>query len=222
MWIEVTGEGATDVGKTERNPKAKGLPDRGVVPPLLSALCGRPENLRVRCQPLAQLQHGNLQRKVRFAKEKAYYNKAHAAVFVVDTEGDAPRKVLAQLRAGRDEKLAEFPMAVGVAHPCIEAWLLADADAIRGATRRDTELDLPPEPESLPAPRRDRSRNPKTELARLAGEIERTPARVATEIARSIRELSRVEASCPEGFAPFAEEVRSRIAPLFSPPVDPS
>jgi len=43
-------------------------------------------------------------------------------------------------------------MAVGVAHPCVEAWLLVDSLAIARALGLSNSVVVPSNPESLPAP----------------------------------------------------------------------
>ncbi len=124
--IEIIGEGKTDVGGAEGKVER---PEHGVVPILTHKLCGRPDSMRVKCRRPPHLQGKKLWQKVQFAKLQAYNNGSAGMVFVVDTEGDHPRQ-LKELEKGRDSKLAEYPSAVGVAHPCIEAWLLTNDKAI--------------------------------------------------------------------------------------------
>ena len=177
-----------------------------------------PDRLRVIRKRYAQLsQSGDLRKKVQFAKVQSVNNGSHATVFVVDTEGKKPKATLDEMRAGRDSRYPEAPMAIGVAHPCIEAWLLADVDAIANATGFQAPINVPQEPEKLPAPQKNRVRNPKTILAESVGQSGHLPAELTTKIAR-ILDLARVAITCPQSFAPFAEEVRSHILPLFDPP----
>lgn len=213
--IEVIGEGPTDVGK---NPAVQ-RPTQGVVPILLHKLCGKPDRLRVKPKGQIHLQGKSLSQKVRFAKRQACYNPStHAVVFVLDSEGD--RRQLQQrrdeLETGRDQELPDFPMAVGVAHPCIESWLLADAAAIRRALDLDRSPKVPGRPEELPAPCNDRNNNPKTELAKLSPAA-RKELSVAEKnaIALAMNDMGQVRSRCPQGFAPFADEVEERIGPLF-------
>src|SRR5205823_153554 len=119
--------------------------------------------MRVRRRPLPFLQGKGLWQKVRFAKRQALNSGSGGLVFVLDTEGNHPGQ-LQQLRRGRDFESVEYPTAVGVAHPCIEAWLLADASAISRAMGLEQRPEVPVEPESLPAPCKDRSQNPKVLL----------------------------------------------------------
>jgi hypothetical protein len=116
--IEVIGEGIADIGSEQKSD----LPDSGIVPILLHKLCGRASRMRIKRKPFALLSGKGLAKKVQFAKRQAFYNRSHAAVFVVDSEGGQKELQARQgdLEEGRDRELPDFPMAIGVAHPCIE------------------------------------------------------------------------------------------------------
>lgn len=212
--IEVVGEGRTDHGQGHDQPDA---PTSGVIPVLVHLLCDRPDSMRVRSKPLPRLRGKGLWQKVRFAKQQAFYNQSAGLVFVIDTEGDHPGQ-LKELQRGRDFELPDYPAAVGVAHPCIEAWLLADASAIARALGLARRIDVPAEPESLPAPCKDRDQNPKALLARCAGQERPLSSAQTTRIAQEIRDPDAIRTRCPQGFAPFADEVVARIRPIFEPP----
>ena len=205
--VEFIGEGPTDIGKDEPNGGIS-----GVVPILVHKLCGSPSSLRVVRKTFASLQKGGLERKVGFAKTQAVYNRSAGVVFVVDTEGDHPGKKRDELAKARDAKHLAFPMAIGVAHPCIETWLLADARQLRRASDQ-----VPNQPEKLPAPNQDQNKNPKIVLADCVG-LKKADLSAAEKwsIARSITDVTVIETACPEGFAPFAAEIRDRIAPIFN------
>ena len=141
------------------------------------------------------------------------YNRSAGAVFVMDSEGNH-RGRLAELSRGRDAAYSEFPMAVGIAHPCVEAWLLVDSLAIARALGLSNSVVVPSNPESLPAPQANRDHNPKTVLARCA-ERSAISSREATLIALAITDLAALRNRCPVGFEPFAQEIEERIAPLF-------
>ena len=214
--IEVLGEGKTDVGELDRAKRTQPEPPSvGVVPVLLSKLCGSPASLHVIRRRVAFLQQGTLTRKVAFAKTQAFYNRSAGVVFVVDTEGDSPDKKRAELSAGRDFKLPDYPTAIGVAHTCIEVWLLADAGAIARGLKLASLPEVPPDPEALPAPRKDRDHNPKTVLAQCAGTSGTLSSGEATRIAREMNDLRLAETRCPRGFAPFAADVREQLTNLF-------
>jgi hypothetical protein len=215
--LEIFGEGKTDIGDSGATSQP-GPPDKGVVPILVHKLCGRPPDMLVKRKGLIFLQGKGLWQKVKFAKRNARCNGSAGVVFVVDSEGGSKelKEKTAALAKGRDSACLGFPMATGVAHPCIEAWLLADALAIRRAMELPATPDLPESPEGLPAPCRDRNRNPKTELARAAGVADRLlSANEQDAIAAGINDLAVIGIRCPLGFAPFAADVERQIGPLF-------
>jgi hypothetical protein len=207
--IDIVGEGKTDRGQGADRPEA---PTDGVV--LVHRLCDRPDSMRVRRRPLPFLQGKGLWQKVRFAKRNAFNSGSAGLVFVLDTEGDHPGQ-LEQLQRGRDSELLDYPAAVGVAHPCVEAWLLADASAIARALGLARRVDVPAEPESLPAPCKDRDQNPKAVLGRCVGRNRPLSSAETTGIVHAIRHLNLIRTRCPIGFAPFADEVVGIIKPIF-------
>ncbi len=209
--IEIVGEGRTECGWGGDQP---GPPSTGVVPILVYHLCGRPASMRVRRRPLPFLQGKGLWQKVRFAKRQASSSGSAGLVFVLDTEGNHPGQ-LEQLRRGRDAESPEYPAAVGVAHPCIEAWLLADASAIARAMGLARQPEIPAQPESLPAPCKNRNHNPKTALSRCAGLNRAMSSAETTRIAAEIRDLDAIRTRCPTSFAPFADEVIEIIGPIY-------
>lgn len=161
--IEICGEGKGDLGKDS----AMEEPKAGVVPILVHAMCGKPPEMRVKRRSVPSLQGKGLAQKVKFAKRQAFYNKSAALVFVMDSEGNHKQRIK-ELKEGRDSGLPDFPAAVGVAHPCIEAWLLADAAPIYKAHNLSVLPTVPDTPEDLPAPRHDGKNNPKVALANCA------------------------------------------------------
>lgn len=214
--VEICGEGRTDIrnvvspmkSRTEPQP-----PPQGVVPVLLYKLCGEPATMRVVRRAFPHLQGKRLWQKVKLAKQTALYNRSAGAIFVMDSEGNH-RNRLAELSRGRDAAYSEFPMAVGVAHPCVEAWLLVDSLAIARALGLSNPVVVPSNPENLPAPQANRAHNPKTVLARCA-EGSAISSREATLIALEITDLASLRNRCPVEFEPFAQEIEERIAPLF-------
>lgn len=207
--IEVFGEGKTDLG-SDVGPQP---PDKGVLPILVHRRCGRPAQMLAKRRAYAFLQGKGLSQKVCFAKRQARYNGSAAAVFVMDSEGNEKDRRMRhrELTSGRDRELCDFPMAVGVAQPCIEAWLLADGRAIGRALGVNPGPAVPDEPEALPAPKSDRIHNPKAVLATLGV----ASAAEKDAVARAMNDMDLVCQRCSRGFAPFAEEVKQRIRPLF-------
>jgi hypothetical protein len=209
--IEIVGEGKTDRGRGTDRPEA---PTEGIIPVLVHRLCDRPDSMRVRRRPLPFLQGKGLWQKVRFAKRNAFNSGSAGLVFVLDTEGNHPGQ-LEQLQRGRDSELLDYRAAVGVAHPCVEAWLLADASAIARALGLTRRVDVPAEPEALPAPCKDRDRNPKAILGRCAGRNRPLSSAETTGIVHAIRDLDSIRTRCPIGFAPFADEIVVIIKAIF-------
>ena len=119
--------------------------------------------MRFVTRPFAALQGKGLDKKVQFVKRQAFYSGRSGAVFVMDSEGDLARR-LSKMVEGRNRELPRFPMAIGVAHPCMEAWLFTDPTAIRRGLGLEKTPNVTEEPEALPAPCQDGARNPKTIL----------------------------------------------------------
>ena len=204
--LEVFGEGKTDIGTESSQPRK---PIEGVVPILVHRLCDKPARLRVKTKRFAFLQGKRLWQKAWFAKRQASYNQGtRGVVFVLDTEGDD--KILGQLAKGRDNGIADFPMAIGIARPCIEAWLLSDAAALRLALQLPRTPEVSEQPESLPADQQD-SHHPKRVLADIGAKSQVQKDAVAARI-----DLELSCNRCPLSFEPFAVEVGARIKPLFA------
>ncbi len=209
--IEVFGEGSTDVGAMTHLPSCA---DSGIVPILLRRLCGEPQHLRVRRMSYMFLREKHRWQKVRGAKRNARINGSAGCVFVLDTEGDHST-VRDELVKGRDFESAEYPMAIGVAHPCVEAWLLSDASAIRRGLNLQQRPAIPANPELLPAPHLDRTHNPKTILA-ACNINNRQPNLAANSTIAEFLNLDTAASVCPS-FSAFATEIRERIAAWLFP-----
>lgn len=212
--IRFFGERPTDLG----TDGAAGPPDTGVLPILASTLCGHPKEMWVGRERFARLHGKGFWQKVWFAKRQSCISRCAGVVFVVDSEGPAGelKHKMAELHKGRGHGFADFPMAIGVAQPCIESWLLADAAAIRRGLELPRKPGVPEEPEGLPAPCQDPRHNPKTVLAQAAGDAH---ADLAADrkwrIAAAMRDMDLARRRCPLSFAPFADEVERHIRPLF-------
>lgn len=205
--IEIYGEGATELGMKESR-------FYGIIETLICKISGNPLNIAFQPGKIPAMQGGGLYKKIIHAKRRISYGMVSGIVFVVDTEGEHPKK-LQEIKKGRDPCPNDFPMAVGVAHPCIEAWLLADAKAIHKGLELAECPNVPDQPEELPAPCQDRERNPKTELGKCTNSKRCLSAKDMSSIASKIKNLNIVRERCPKSFAPFADEVESRIKPLF-------
>jgi hypothetical protein len=204
--LDVYGEGRTDVHTNTAVPVP---PDQGVVPILVHALCGRPDTMRVKRRCWPELQGKGLGRKLRYVLRQAGYGGTDGVVFVVDAD-DRPTKLAVLIRE-RDAAQRCVPAAVGAAKPCLEAWLLADPAAIRQALGLVEIPSVSDNPENLPSGRQD-ANHPKRLLARLGAKS----AADKDAIARAISDVNVVAERCPASFAPFAKEIRDRIAVLFA------
>ncbi|MCI0638910.1 MAG: DUF4276 family protein [Gemmataceae bacterium] len=148
LVIEIVGDGKAETGSTSDKPED---PQSGVVTILVYRLCGSPESMKVRRRAPIRLRKGTqLWRRVEQTKVRACDQGDAGLVYVVDSEGNNPVKLRLPLEQGRDAKRRDFPMAIGVAHPCLEAWLLADSAAIQKSHKLNEQPNLPPEPEALP------------------------------------------------------------------------
>ena len=211
LVIEICGEGKTEVGRETPTPV---LPDLGVLPVLVRRLCADPPAMRVKRRRIEFLHGKQFWQKVWFFKRQASINGSAGCAFAVDTEGKAG--VLAELERGRNQGSLTYPMAVGVAHPCIESWLLSDPSAVRRGFGLNQRPAVPPDPESLPAPAADRTHNPKTVLEACHPNTRHPNLVEMTAMAEHLT-LATAEQVCPS-FAAFAADVRAHIAPLFLPP----
>jgi hypothetical protein len=154
-------------------------------------------------------------RKVMLAIEEARARKCSAVAIVVDRDRTEGTTRLAQLREGRT--LAEqagnplaYKAALGVAVEMVEAWLLADEQALNEALRLQPKVDAVPDPEGLDGgPKTDGY--PKAVLRKLLEAAPTPGAAPYDEVAERAR-LEVIERRCPQGFAPFAAEVRARCA----------
>lgn len=210
--IDIVGEGKTDVPQDDK-PHA---PNDGVLPILVHKLCGQPQSMLVRSRQISFLfRKKSLSQKVSFARRQARYSGSMGIVVVIDSDGDWEGRY-EQLKKGRDvDQDPDFPTALGVAHPCIEAWLLSDPAAIRKAFHLSGTPSVPEDPEKLPAADSDTS-HPKNVLKDAAGKTRRLSAQEKTEIAKNLSDLDLLRKQCPISFAPFADEVQKHLRPLFA------
>jgi hypothetical protein len=220
LLIEIIGDGKADAGPMDAMPQP---PTLGVVTLLAFRLCGAPVAMHVRRRKPLFLQKATpLWRRVQQSKMRAADACDDGLIYVVDTEGEKPQKLRAALEKGRDSKYGSFPTAVGAAHPCIEAWLLADAGAIQRAFDLSQSPDLPDSPEAIPdAPKKSPGSYYKRFLAECAN-IDRADLSVAqkADLVRAIADLADLRSKCPS-FAAFGREVAQRIKPLFDAPGGP-
>ncbi|MCC7386615.1 MAG: hypothetical protein IT384_32555 [Deltaproteobacteria bacterium] len=229
--VYVVGEGTTDIGDLAHHSTYRDGRD-GFVQPILRKLCagrvtvefdGSKVNLLGRFKERGRLPgHAD-----RAAKALAIASElgCRALVFVKDLDKSGGRaadkterrrllkEVSAEVEAGFLKARQSDPAAAGVA--CIkaipvrmiEAWVLGDPEAVRAAV--GSSGVVPSAPEALWGDERDpNSQHPKRVLERLLGRAPDAALFANIAQAASVDQLAR---SCPESFAPFADEVRAAI-----------
>ena len=227
MRLLLVSEGALDVGAAGRDPggAAHGEVDesRGAVGVLVRRVLeqrfGREvQDWEIERDVLPRVHRASesvsgYPRKVHLAIEEARIRGCSSVAVVVDrdrTEGGAR---LSELRDGRDlaekyENPLAYKTALGVAVETVEAWLLADEQALNEALALDPKAPAIPDPEGLGGGPKTES-HPKNVLRKLIRRAGVTSAAPYDDVAERVR-LDVLERRCAAGFAPFAEEVRQR------------
>ena len=153
------------------------------------------------------------ERKVHLAIVEAELRNCTCVAIVVDRDGERNQARLNALSAGRDEAekkgeaLAQHT-AIGLAIETVEAWLLADEQALTRA------LNLNPPQQQLPAPEEldgapGSDKHPKAVFLSIVARTEVAPSDAYDSVAELAR-LDHVERRCPLGFARFADQLRTR------------
>jgi len=126
-------------------------------------------------------------------------------VVVVDRDGPRNAERLAEMRQGRHlYGDSRFPCALGVAVEAFDAWMIADAQGIAAAGGEAAKANARPED----------IRHPKEVADAIFGTRGGTGLGPKYAIVAQNADLANLAQTCPKGFAPFAEEVRQRIAPV--------
>jgi hypothetical protein len=203
MKILLISEGDHELGDSRRVPEASGA---------LEVIVRKILNCEIQCTP--RLIKDDRIRDHRSAGKGGGYFKLFVAcircaekegfdaVVVVVDHDDADRDRLLQAAAAQADDTVNKPRAIGVAIRSFDAWMLADHAAI--STALNCRVDMIGSIES--------HKSPKQHFRQLrdgagdSGRIRDLYARVA-ELAR----LEVLESSCPAGFKPFAENVRTLL-----------
>jgi hypothetical protein len=127
--------------------------------------------------------------------EKSGYN---AVVFLVDEDGDPGRQ--RQIDQAQHDSTSIIRRAVRLAIRRFDAWMLADERALTLVLH--CMVDRPPVPAAI--------KDPKRHCAELLANSGRQMAQreMYFELAKCF-DLEKLSACCPQGFAPFAERVKS-------------
>lgn len=214
--VVVFGEGRHELGPDlGNNLAANHLP---ALPRLVHRLAGQPGETTYTCLLFRDVRpvHGkghSLAKKVRNAVREAKLKGFAAAVVVIDRDRNADTERIRPLRQGRDLQGGEGypPCAVGAAVETFDAWMIADPKAIMAA-QGDAEK-AHGSPESLDG-KEGSARHPKDVAASAFGGKKGLSARYAA-VAETV-DLELLRKRCPKGFAPFANEVETRILPVVS------
>ncbi len=131
---------------------------------------------------------------IRLAEREGY----DAIILVIDQDGKRERKQ--QFDRAQDDLRLPLPRALGVAIKTFDAWMLADEQALSAVL--GTHIDLSPNPESEDDPKS------RCESLRNEARSQLSPRAMYAEIAKRT-DMEKLEARCPNGFAPFAGRVRA-------------
>jgi hypothetical protein len=213
--VLVFGEGKHELaGRLGEALTAEELP---VLPTLVHRLLGEPGDVTYECRRWKDIKHvagrgHKLARKVKRAILQATAQEFGAAVILIDRDRNDDAEMVAPLREGRDSMPDAFApaCAVGVAVETFDAWMIADpnAAAIAGGDKSQCHAS----PENLDG-KEGTGNHPKDRAADVFGGSGGLGEKYK-QTAMNIR-LEHLEKCCPKGFKPFADEVRSRIAPLL-------
>ncbi|MFW6132291.1 MAG: hypothetical protein ACOC8F_00225 [Planctomycetota bacterium] len=227
--VLIIGEGKGEIGNDLDQPLN---PDDGLpaLPRLVHRLSDEPENGRYVCWKLSEMvRHHARSRPAHSATPKKSDSKTAiaarviarnrdyvGAVLVVDCDGPDGTVRMDNLKVGRD--YAAFadhpPLALGQAVEAFDAWMIADGLAI-GQADGDAENNHP-QPEKLTR-HKHAGQLPKERAAEIFGvSSDGTGLGKKYPIVAQHVDLGFLERACPEGFKPFADEVRKHIAPVVS------
>lgn len=220
MKVLFVGEGNNDIGRSFGGIELQKA--TGVVPTLCRLM--RPhidddsvavswKQIRLHCRTKAL---PGYDRKLKLAVELAIENGCTGTIAVVDEDNKPQRRsVLSEARnaIASDEETKLHRVAIGVAVKSLEAWTLADHEAIASVIGCAPECDgyRPAQVEHLYQESDKPLKRPKDLLKRV---LELGHLEDSTDIRVDIAKQSNIETlkrHCPTGFKPFAEEVCERF-----------
>ncbi len=211
--ILVLGDGPNEIAREWETLLATDLP---ALPRLVHRLLGEPSNVSYDLRLFRRVVHargkGDAAEKkteavIRFARQ----NRFHAIVILLDRDRASTSKKIRPLQDRREAIAvsAYLPCAIGCAIETFDAWMIVDGTAI-GATGGKASRTHP-DPEKLDE-EEGTGRHPKDRAIELFGRRDVLTAAYAKVAATVSLEL--LGKACPKGFAPFAVEVKERIAPV--------
>jgi hypothetical protein len=218
MKVLFVGEGRHDIGPAVFGPHPR--PAAGVV----SALCRRinpriaTDSVSLRWQDIATLNRSKrgLEHKLVAAKELAVRHGCTGTIAVVDRDGPNGAARIDDLQNGRSRSHANdsavHPIAVGMAVESIEAWTLGDPQAIANVLGVSVDQVRQIYRESKVEEFHEQSGKsefrPKEILKQVTDLKHRLPDVAFRVDVANQTDLAILESNCPNGFAPFAEDVR--------------
>lgn len=213
--IVVFGEGKHELGgQLDRAICSDDLP---ALPAFVHRVLGCPADVEYICKRFASVPpvHGRgnkFGRKVHHAILQAKLMDCHAAIVVIDRDRKPDSERIVPLKQGRDS-LADGPFppcAVGTAIEAFDAWMIVDGKAI-GVAGGDAGRPHGA-PEKL-AGKEGTGEHPKDVAAAILGGSAGLGAKYA--IIALHTDLQLLARRCPDGFAPFAGDVKTRITPAI-------
>jgi hypothetical protein len=215
------GEGSTDIGKANSNPRNP-RPASGVVPALARKICPSisASSIAMTWTEVPRFSPSRLKRgyehKICAAALLAVRNECAGTICIADRDRDADR--LVALAAGTSQ-VAELPgcrnhrIVSGVAVESIEAWTLGSPEAIAKAlglegsqvrTLYPRGIDV----ESLWQQSGKEEHRPKRLLEQITQLKHRDDDGEFREAVAQLTEPLDLERACPSGFGPFAKRLR--------------
>ena len=221
MKVLFVGDGRHEIGPAVFSPQPR--PAAGVV----AVLCRQinPEissdSIALAWRDIATLNRSKrgLEHKLVAAKELAVRHGCMGTIAVADRDGPQGATRVDELQRGRSRSHSNgssvHPIAVGMAVESIEAWTLGDARAVAKVLDiAVTELRQhyrEADTEKFHEQSGKAELRPKGILARVADIKHRKPdVEFRVEVANQT-DLATLERNCPNGFAPFAADVRQNF-----------
>lgn len=214
MKVLFIGDGAHDVGTPSFSPTPR--PPAGVVSTLCRSLqpAISQESVALSWVEIPRLNKTKrgLKHKLVAATELAIRHGCVATIAVVDQDRD--RKRLESLREGQS-KIQNHRTAVGMAIESIEAWTLgaplAIAQKLNISTNDLTKFYSPTHVESYYENSGKQELRPKGILQRITESVHLQDDAVFRADVAELTDLNELEMNCPQGFGPFAADVRRVI-----------
>jgi hypothetical protein len=228
MTVLLYSEGLRDLGQASPDPLDPSGVTAGPLRHLIENVLGRPDGLYIKSKHLGKV-HGRRDRvsdstrgyahKVSRAMRDAVRDGHDAIIVVIDRDGPAGKQRLDRLQQGRARGCADdrsVPCALGMAQEMVESWLLGDADAFARAFG-DAAPRPPHDPEVATGARGSEQYAKRVLEDLLEGAGQARDWHGYSALARAI-DTRVLEQNCQRSFAPFADDVRRHIGPIYGVP----